>query len=231
MTQKVRPSTLAETSVAAGTYGGGTQTAVFTVDAQGRLVYAGNSSISLSTSQISGTINASQLANNQTYGINISGSAGSAPASDVSAWAKSSTKPSYTKSEIGLGNVDNTADSTKSVNYATTAGNGGVRSVNGQTGAVTLAAVLASDFVLDANQKGGIKLPSGLWIQWGYFANIGVGYGRESFKYPFPSACLGVLVNLNRGAAADQRHAANWNTTGFDCPTDNCNTFWVAFGT
>ena len=31
------------------------------------------------------------------------------PASDVSAWAKASSKPSYTKSEIGLGNVTNDA--------------------------------------------------------------------------------------------------------------------------
>lgn len=44
------------------------------------------------------------------------------PASDVSAWAKASTKPTYTKSEVGLGNVDNTADSAKSVKYATSAG-------------------------------------------------------------------------------------------------------------
>ena len=44
------------------------------------------------------------------------------PASDVAAWAKASTKPSYTKSEIGLGNVDNTADANKSVKYATNAG-------------------------------------------------------------------------------------------------------------
>lgn len=46
----------------------------------------------------------------------------SMPASDVYAWAKASTKPSYTKAEIGLGNVDNTADSQKSVKYATTSG-------------------------------------------------------------------------------------------------------------
>lgn len=39
-------------------------------------------------------------------------------ASDVSAWAKASTKPSYTKSEIGLGNVDNTSDSSKPVSTA-----------------------------------------------------------------------------------------------------------------
>ena len=45
------------------------------------------------------------------------------PASDVYAWAKASTKPAYNKAEVGLGNVDNTADSEKSVNYAASAGN------------------------------------------------------------------------------------------------------------
>lgn len=44
------------------------------------------------------------------------------PASDVYAWAKASSKPSYTKTEVGLGNVDNTADANKSVKYATSAG-------------------------------------------------------------------------------------------------------------
>lgn len=45
----------------------------------------------------------------------------SMPASDVSAWAKAATKPSYSKAEVGLGNVDNTADANKSVKYATSA--------------------------------------------------------------------------------------------------------------
>ena len=46
----------------------------------------------------------------------------SMPASDVSAWAKAASKPTYTKSEVGLGNVDNTADANKSVKYAVSAG-------------------------------------------------------------------------------------------------------------
>ena len=54
---------------------------------------------------------------------NVTGRPSSMPASDVSAWAKAASKPSYSKSEVGLGNVDNTADSAKSVKYATTAGN------------------------------------------------------------------------------------------------------------
>lgn len=46
----------------------------------------------------------------------------SMPASDVYAWAKAATKPTYTKAEVGLGNVDNTADKDKSVKYAASAG-------------------------------------------------------------------------------------------------------------
>jgi hypothetical protein len=49
--------------------------------------------------------------NDSTYhaGVRVlyADSAGSAPASDVYAWAKASTKPSYTNSEVGLGNVGN----------------------------------------------------------------------------------------------------------------------------
>ena len=45
----------------------------------------------------------------------------SMPASDVYPWAKAATKPSYTKAEVGLGNVDNTADADKTVKRATTA--------------------------------------------------------------------------------------------------------------
>ncbi|MNQ70153.1 hypothetical protein D3C85_847800 [compost metagenome] len=43
-------------------------------------------------------------------------------ASDVYAWAKTTLKPTYSKSEVGLGNVDNIADINKSVSYAATAG-------------------------------------------------------------------------------------------------------------
>lgn len=46
----------------------------------------------------------------------------SMPASDVYPWAKATTKPSYTKAEVGLGKVDNIADADKTVKRATTAG-------------------------------------------------------------------------------------------------------------
>lgn len=61
----------------------------------------------------------------------------SMPASDVKAWAKADTKPSYSKSEVGLGNVDNTADKDKSVNYANSAGKLSTSRTISLTGSVT----------------------------------------------------------------------------------------------
>lgn len=43
------------------------------------------------------------------------------PASDVSAWAKASVKPTYTAAEIGLDQVNNTSDMTKPISTATQA--------------------------------------------------------------------------------------------------------------
>ncbi len=43
----------------------------------------------------------------------------SRPASDVSAWAKAPTKPTYTKSEVGLSNVNDTSDANKPISTAT----------------------------------------------------------------------------------------------------------------
>lgn len=90
MTTKVKPSVLADTAVTAGTYGGSTQHSVFTVDAQGRLIYAGNATPSIATTQLTGTINATQVANNQTYGINITGSANTATLASSATAATSS---------------------------------------------------------------------------------------------------------------------------------------------
>lgn len=73
------------------------------------------------TSSDGGTVNYANSAGSVAWG-NVSGRPSSMPASDVYAWAKASTKPTYTKAEIGLGNVDNTADSQKSVKYSTTSG-------------------------------------------------------------------------------------------------------------
>jgi hypothetical protein len=76
------------------------------------------------------------------------------PASDVKAWAKADTKPTYTKDEVGLGNVDNTADSAKDVKHAKSADS---VAWSGVTGKPTIPDV--NDSVITINQ-GGNKIAS-----------------------------------------------------------------------
>lgn len=61
MTTRVSSSTLANTAVTIGTYGGASQIPVVVVDQQGRLTSAANATISVSATQVS---------NNQYYQIN-----------------------------------------------------------------------------------------------------------------------------------------------------------------
>lgn len=76
----------------------------------------------------------------------------SMPASDVSAWAKAATKPSYTKAEVGLGNVDNTADKDKSVKFATSAASAtNATRVNGFTIQASTSDLTAGQSKLDNN--------------------------------------------------------------------------------
>ena len=71
----------------------------------------------------------------------------------VPAWAKAKTKPSYSKSEVGLGNVDNVKQYSASnpPPYPVT-------SVNGKTGAVTVptVSVPSTSALLKGNGSGGI---------------------------------------------------------------------------
>jgi hypothetical protein len=91
----------------------------------------------------------------------------SMPASDVYAWAKAATKPSYTKAEVGLGNVDNTADKDKNVNYATTAGSAD----NG----------VAASSVGSSGYPGYIRFNNGIQICWGVGSS---GSANGSFFFP-----------------------------------------------
>lgn len=85
-------------------------------------------SISVDWNDIVGKPSTFQPSSHSHYKSQISDFPTSMPASDVYSWAKASSKPTYTKSEVGLGNVDNTPDSSKSVSYATSAGS--AQSVN-----------------------------------------------------------------------------------------------------
>lgn len=95
-------------------------------------------SLQTSVNNISVPTKVSQLTNDKGY---ITGYTETDPT--VPSWAKATTKPTYTKSEVGLSNVDNVKQYSTSnpPPYP-------VKSVNGQTGAVTIStlpAVTTSD--------------------------------------------------------------------------------------
>ena len=80
------------------------------------------------------------------------------PASDVSAWAKAATKPSYTKTDVGLGNVDNTSDANKPISTATQSALDGKQVAGSYAAAThthTVADVSGLQAALDGKQAAG----------------------------------------------------------------------------
>lgn len=94
-------------------------------------------SISVDWNDITGKPSTFQPSSHYHYKSQISDFPTSMPASDVYSWAKASSKPTYTKSEVGLGNVDNTPDSSKSVSYATNAGSASSATTASKLGTTT----------------------------------------------------------------------------------------------
>ena len=116
------------------------------------------------------------------------------PASDVYAWAKASAKPTYNKAEVGLGNVDNTADSVKSVNYATSAGN--AAKVNGHS---VNADVPSNAKFTDTDTKG--TCLSGRSSAYGWSVNrLSSGYLIEAFH----TAAQNYTMTINMGICIGQ---------------------------
>ena len=153
---------------------------------------------------------------------NVTGRPTSLPASDVYAWAKASTKPSYTKSEVGLSNVDNTADSAKSVKYATSAGSSGsagsatndsknqaitgyIRglSVSGRTVTYTRGdGTTGSITTQDTNTTYGTASQStnGLMSAADKKKLDGIANGANNFTYSLPTASATVLGGVKTGS-------------------------------
>ena len=80
------------------------------------------------------------------------------PASDVSAWAKAATKPSYTKTDVGLGNVNNTSDANKPISTATQTALDGKQVAGSYAAAThthTVADVTGLQAALDGKQAAG----------------------------------------------------------------------------
>lgn len=130
----------------------------------------------------------------------------SMPASDVSAWAKAATKPSYTKAEVGLGNVDNTADKDKSVKYAETAGTA-EKAVAADNGIVAFNVNDTSTM-----PTGYIRFNNGIQICWGKTYS---GNASGSFTYPQSFSALPSVMISGTGAYRYAFYITKFTKTGF----------------
>ena len=142
----------------------------------------------------------------------------SMPASDVSAWAKAATKPSYTKAEVGLSNVDNTADKDKSVKYAVSAG-------SASTG---LNGVSTCTFDSSSNNGSCVRFYNGLQI---CFGNSSKSSGVV-FKLPFANDNYAVVVGGSDTLKNAWYVAGSRTTTGFNPAQSGFAVLfhWIAIG-
>lgn len=132
----------------------------------------------------------------------------SMPASDVYAWAKAATKPSYTKAEVGLGNVDNTADKDKNVNYATSAGNG-----------------------VETSGSNYIRFKCGVQICWK--ANVAIDAYGSTYTFQAAFSAIPAITAIGCQDLDDVFFIRNITKTNFICDKKgylNGNVSWIAVG-
>lgn len=120
----------------------------------------------------------------------------SMPASDVKAWAKAANKPSYTKAEVGLGSVDNTADSAKDVSSA-----GRIRNDSRQT-ALSGTASPTTGLTVYQVYNNGYPVPYGNVI-----SVMGNGAGQILAAWSGASGAVARLYYRNKRDTSD----ANWS--------------------
>lgn len=127
----------------------------------------------------------------------------SMPASDVKAWAKAANKPSYTKAEVGLGSVDNTADSAKDVSSA-----GRIRNDSRQT-ALSGTASPTTGLTVYQVYNNGYPVPYGNVI-----SVMGNGAGQILAAWSGTSGAVARLYYRNKRDSSDANWSA-WKTLAF----------------
>lgn len=136
----------------------------------------------------------------------------SMPASDVYSWAKAATKPTYTKSEVGLGNVDNTADANKSVKYATSAGSA--------TSAGT-ATKLQTYKQGSTTETYGTQYP--LYAQWIDGSNVKLKVDNYSVRVNYADSAGNASKVNNHTVNSDVPSGAKFTDTVYSHPTTSGN--------
>ncbi len=151
----------------------------------------------------------------------------SMPASDVYAWAKASSKPTYTKSDVGLGNVDNTADADKSVKSAATAGSAGKLTTPRTIAVGTAVSSTPTTFSGEANITIPVNNVYESYLSWG-------GKGIANNVTPI-GAALSAEHSANRlalinGDALTIEYSSDGGSTWTDYGMSTANKSWFCTG-
>ena len=141
----------------------------------------------------------------------------SMPASDVYAWAKASTKPTYSKSEVGLGKVDNTADADKSVKHAATAGSANSVAWSNVSGKPALGnAASKTTRGLNATAASGWKdaTTDGAYVpDMTFIAYWNGAYSNTASNLAYCSkGAFGTAATANKGDFATANHTHSYNS-------------------
>ena len=159
--------------------------------------------------------------------VSYADTAGSASASDVYTWAKAATKPSYTKAEVGLGSVDNTADSVKTVASAGNATTAGGLNVHGSRNneANKIVRTDASGYIQagyinsSSGNEGNNSSPARVW---------GAASDTDHYLRTYLTSALSVSYAATAGSAPASGGTSSYVTINYNNNSDS--TYQVLWG-
>lgn len=106
-------------------------------------------------------------------------------------------------------------------------------------GGIPFAKLLGTDWSSSAASSGYLKLPSGLYIQWGITGAVGsAGFASVTFPIAFPNACLQAIAgirNIPGGSIVNSGHYATtaYSASSFQISNQTSATYtfnWMAIG-
>ena len=172
------------------------------------------------------------------------------PASDVYAWAKAAVKPTYTKAEVDLGNVDNTSDVNKPVSTAQQSaldlkaplaspaltGNptAPTLAVTDSSTGIATTAHISNAFAGSIAASGYQKFKNGIVIQWGLTACSATAGEPTTVTFPLAYTTLSAITTSGRSINTNVASAwvSGQSVNGFDmrAALASQSAYWIAIG-
>ncbi len=155
----------------------------------------------------------------------------SMPASDVYAWAKASSKPTYTCSEVGAAPANHTHD------YAAKTHSHNADQITDTTTKVMMtkeerSKLAGLESIVASKAANGYIKVGGIIIQWGKGGSNTTDLVTINFPTAFPSTCCSVVVSgiRNKNGSNGHNYVYNVTRTNFQATFDNGPGYFIAIG-